>query len=149
VHTGFRLPTEDWTVGGVVCSGTVSSHTDAALAVLAAVRGAGVVVTVSGPDDVLDRLTEDLHRLGPIDFWPKDDGGRLTGLTLEQWCLLQLLAAGRTLVEAAHVLHWSRRSADRKLAAAREALGVATTTEAVLLVERALAGAMRDAMVVH
>ncbi len=45
--------------------------------------------------------------------------------------MLDLLAAGRTLGEAAGQLHLARRSADRRLAAARTRLGVATTSAAV------------------
>jgi hypothetical protein len=137
LHPGFRLPMDDWVVGGVVCFGTVASQSDAALAVLSAVRGAGLVAAVGGRDDVLDRLVEDVRRLGRIDFWPKSDGSPLDELTLEQWCLLVLLANGRTLADAAQILHCSRRSADRKLAMAREALAVSTTAEAVLIVEAA------------
>jgi DNA-binding CsgD family transcriptional regulator len=46
--------------------------------------------------------------------------------------LLALLLQGRSLGEAAPLLHLSRRTADRRLAAARVALGVATTAEALL-----------------
>jgi DNA-binding CsgD family transcriptional regulator len=46
--------------------------------------------------------------------------------------LLALLAKGRSLSEAAAALYLSRRTADRRLAAARIVLGVATTVEALL-----------------
>ena len=138
IYHGFRLTTNDWLVGGVVCCGSVTSPTDAALAVLSAVRGAGLVVTVPGKEEVLDRLVEDLSRIGPVDLWPREEDDLHASLSLEQWCLLDLLASGRTLSEAARVLHWSRRTADRKLAAAKEALGTATTAEAAVAVESRL-----------
>ena len=47
ISRGFQLPTDEWSVGGIVCVGTVTSASDAALATLAGVRGAGLVVAVS------------------------------------------------------------------------------------------------------
>jgi DNA-binding NarL/FixJ family response regulator len=52
----------------------------------------------------------------------------------EQRQLLQLLADGLSLAEAAAFLHLSRRTAERRLTEARGALGVTTTAEAVLRV---------------
>ena len=60
-------------------------------------------------------------------------------LTSEERRLLELLARGEALGEAAETLHLSRRTADRRLAAARGKLAVHTTAEAVL-VARSLAG---------
>jgi DNA-binding NarL/FixJ family response regulator len=111
---------------------------DAALAVLAGVRGAGLVITSTAQEPVLARLVEDLERVGPVDLWPKEDTSPLGSLSIEQCCLLDLLAEGRTLTQIARSLHVSRRTADRALASARAALGVATTAEAVLIVRAAL-----------
>lgn len=138
ISKGFRLPMADWLVGGVVCVGAVTSATDAALAVLAAVRGAGLVVSVSAREEVIELLVDDLWRIGPVDYWPGNESGPLRSLTVEQWCLLELLARGRTLTEAAGILHLSRRTADRKLAAARVSLGAKSTAEAVLVMESTL-----------
>ena len=52
--------------------------------------------------------------------------------------LLALLAKGRSLSEAAAALYLSRRTADRRLAAARIVLGVATTVEALLAFQESL-----------
>lgn len=57
-------------------------------------------------------------------------------LRCEQRRLLELLAAGETLGEAARHLALSRRTADRRLSQARGELGVASTAEAVLAVQR-------------
>jgi DNA-binding CsgD family transcriptional regulator len=46
--------------------------------------------------------------------------------------LLDRLAGGKTLGDAGTELHLSRRTADRRLASAREKLGVGTTAEAVV-----------------
>ena len=54
-------------------------------------------------------------------------------LTGEERRLLELLAGGHALGEAAETLHLSRRTCDRRLAAARGKLGVRTTAEAVLV----------------
>jgi DNA-binding NarL/FixJ family response regulator len=107
---------------------------DAALAVLAAARGAGVVVSVRSRDEVLERLLDDLHCLGGVELLPPEDPSPLAGLTVEQWCLLVLLSRGRTVTEAARVLHLARRTAVRRLAEARAVLGVATNLEAVIVV---------------
>jgi DNA-binding CsgD family transcriptional regulator len=45
--------------------------------------------------------------------------------------LLELLLTGATIGEAARRLHISRRTADRRLAAARRALDAGTTAEAL------------------
>jgi DNA-binding NarL/FixJ family response regulator len=47
-----------------------------------------------------------------------------------------LLAEGKALGRAAEELHLSCRTADRRLASARDKLGVATTAEAVVAYAR-------------
>ena len=137
ISRGFQLPTAEWSVGGIVCVGTVTSASDAALATLAGVRGAGLVVAVSAREEVVERLVDDLLRIGRVDYWARDEPGGLGKLGIEQWCLLTLLANGRTLAEAAGILHLSRRTADRKVAAARTSLGAKSTAEAVLVMQSA------------
>jgi hypothetical protein len=134
ISRGLQVPTTEWSAGGLVCVGTVASPSDAALAVLAAARGAGVVLAVSARDETLERLVEDLSRIGPVDYWPRESGTQ-GALNIEQWCLLELLAQGRTLAEAAAILHLSRRTADRKVASARLILGAKSTAEAVLVMQ--------------
>ena len=63
------------------------------------------------------------------------DGGRYLDPDRAVAHGLELLAEGRSLGNAAATLHISRRTADRRLAAARRALGVRTTTEALLLAD--------------
>jgi DNA-binding CsgD family transcriptional regulator len=62
--------------------------------------------------------------------------GTCAVLDPEQRRLVDLLARGVPLSRAAASLYLSRRSADRRLAAVRRALGVETTAEAVRLLGR-------------
>ena len=117
--------------GTVVSSGAVCDAADAAEALLAAVAGAGLVVHAQAERDVIDRLVDDLRRLGPVDHRTAEpDSG--PELTPDERRLLDRLAEGKTLGDAAAELHLSRRTADRRLASARDKLGVATTAEAVV-----------------
>ena len=50
--------------------------------------------------------------------------------------ILGLLAEGQSLGEAADILGLSRRTADRRLAEGRRALGVERTTEAIARAQR-------------
>lgn len=50
--------------------------------------------------------------------------------------LITRIAAGDTLGQAAHALHLSRRTADRRLAQARRALGVERTVAAIARAQR-------------
>ena len=65
-----ELKTRDaWlTERDVVCVGAVTDAADAAAALLSAVWGAGVVVHARAPAAVVERLVEDLRRLGPVDY---------------------------------------------------------------------------------
>ena len=97
---------------------------------LAALAGAGFVAHAKAERDVIDRLVDDLRRLGQDHRTGEPDAGR--GLTPDERRLLDGLADGKTLGEAAAELHLSRRTADRRLASARRKLGVDTTAEAVV-----------------
>ena len=124
---------DGWAATGpsVVCTGMVRDAADAAEVLLAAVGGAGVVVHTQADRDVIDRLVDDLRRFGPVDHRVAElESG--PALTVEERLLLDELAEGKTLGQAAAALHLSRRTADRRLASAREKLGVTTTTEAIV-----------------
>lgn len=107
----------------------VRDEADAQAAVLAAVSGARVIVHGQAPRELLDRLIDDLRRLGAVDHRIGEPA--LDPLGTDERRLLELLRDGRSLGEAARQLAISRRTADRRLSAARAALGVATTAEAV------------------
>lgn len=111
-----------------VCIGIVSADDDAAAAVLAAVSGAELVVSARASREVVDRLCEDLRRLGEVDHRV---GAGSNSLDPDDEYLLALLLGGTDLGHAARALHISRRTADRRLARARAALGVTSTPAAL------------------
>lgn len=67
-------------------------------------------------------------------------GARAAGLTPEQCALLDRLAAGSSIPAAAEQEFLSLRTANRRIADARRALGVGSTREAVLEYRRRLRG---------
>jgi DNA-binding CsgD family transcriptional regulator len=137
-QAGARV-VEGWRHDGtVVCTGVVRDEADAAEALLAVVAGAGLVVHAQAERDVIDRLVDDLRRFGPVDHRTAEPAPG-PGLTADERRLLDLLAEGRTLGDAAKELHLSRRTADRRLASARVKLDVATTAEAVVAYVTAVA----------
>jgi hypothetical protein len=128
VLPGWQLP--GGRLDDLVLAGAVRSTEDARAAMLAAVAGTGLIVLADAGRDMVDVFCDDLRRIGVLDHRVGDDPG--TALGVEDRRLLELLAGGRTLGQAATRLDQSPRSADRRLASARAALGVATSGEAVI-----------------
>jgi DNA-binding CsgD family transcriptional regulator len=120
---------------GVVCTGVVASAEDAAAALLASIGGAGLVVHGRAPREILDRLCDDLRRIGHLDHRTASTP-RAPRLTAEERALVDLLLEGMTLGEAAKRLNLARRTADRRLASLKQKLGVATTAEALVAAGR-------------
>lgn len=112
----------------------VRSEADMAAVVVAAADGP-VVVVVPSEGALLDTVVADLRRLGRVSIRRSGpaEGHPPPDLDEDAQELLDLLARGCTLGEAAERLHLSRRTADRRLAAARRVLGAATTAQAVSL----------------
>jgi DNA-binding NarL/FixJ family response regulator len=142
-HTreGFALTENSWDVADqkVVLYGRVGDLDTAELAVHAAARGAGVVAIADPGTEVGRALLADLSRLGPVTRDPEaevsigtDEGESDSPLLPEQRALLERLANGETIAAAAAAEFLSLRTANRRIAQAREALGVRTTREAVL-----------------
>lgn len=142
---GFALPENNWDVSGtrLVLFGRVVDADTAELAVLAAARGAGVVAIADSGSDVGRALYADLARVGPVSMDPDapvagggdtDEPAAGSGpqLAPEQRALLERLAGGETIAAAAAAEFLSLRTANRRIAEAREVLGVRTTREAVL-----------------
>ena len=123
---GFLAPR-----GRVACHGTVASDADAVLALRAAVGGTGVVIVATTARETTDRLVDDLRRLGRVRHVTADVPAPVE-VDDEQRRLLGLLAHGSTLGEAATELGLSRRTADRRLDAARRALGADRTADALV-----------------
>src|SRR5699024_5125000 len=131
-RSGFDLPASPWDLRARrwVCVGIVDDEGGAAAAVTALLRGTGLAgfVGLTGPSRL--RFLEDLHRTGQVAVTgsgdgapggPGPDGG--PALDDDQRELLRMLAAGATVEEAAQARHLSRRTANRRLADARRALG--------------------------
>jgi hypothetical protein len=118
---------------GTIWATTVADGLAAAEVVLAAVAGVGLLVDATAPREVLDPLCDDLRRLGVLDHRVDAPAGTLGD---DEHALLRLLSGGATLGAAATALHLSRRSADRRLAAARQALGAESTSAALAAYRR-------------
>lgn len=136
---GFAVaePSWDLATAKLVLFGRVPDTETVRLAVLAAARGAGVVAIVDPTGEIGRALVDDLSRLGPVyqdpDDEPETDNeSALSRLIPEQRALLERLADGETIAAAAAAEFLSLRTANRRIAQAREALGVRTTREAVL-----------------
>jgi hypothetical protein len=140
---GFALTEPTWDVAGarLVLFGRVADADTAELAVYAAARGAGVVAIADTGSDVGRALLADLARVGPVSTDPdapvageagEPAGGGGPQLAPEQRALLERLAGGETIAAAAAAEFLSLRTANRRIAEAREVLGVRTTREAVL-----------------
>jgi DNA-binding CsgD family transcriptional regulator len=121
--------------GGLVLSLKVSDADEAAVALFTAIEGVGLLVDARAERPVVDRLCDDLRRLGHLEHRVGSSGPFLTE---EERALLDLLAGGSTLGAAANALHLSRRSADRRLAAARAKLGAESTGQAIASYRRRL-----------
>jgi hypothetical protein len=120
---------------GTAYAGQVTDERTAQQAVLAALAGAHLVVVAAAPREVTDMLCEDLRRLGALDHRAGAPATTGAGLSDTERALLERLILGDSLGEAANALHlW--RTADRRLAAARRALGAATTAEALAIAVR-------------
>lgn len=140
VLDGWRLPEEPWSLAAarVACTGAVPDAEAARAVVLAAARGAAVVALVDIAREHACALFDDLRRLGAVELRTSDSPlGDVLGLDPEQAALLRLLASGATVAEASRMLFLSRRSAHRRLAAARRVLGVRSNDAAVVAFARA------------
>jgi DNA-binding NarL/FixJ family response regulator len=144
VHRDWVLTERDWSVADarIVCAGVIATFDDVSAALLAAVRGAGVVARTEPGSEPTHRLREELSSLGPIEERARRHGDAAE-LTPEQIELCRLLGRGLSLADAATQLHLSRRTAFRRLADVREALNVETTREAVLIACAAPPGTTR------
>lgn len=129
---GFALPEAPWWLGAarLLAVGSVSSQAASEAALDCAVRGLGLVV--------------DLHPEAPWAVTFRSDLDRATGsspgtpvesampLSTEQREVLDLLAEGHSIAQAARLRFLSLRTANRRVAEARDKLGVATNREAVV-----------------
>lgn len=127
---GFELPAGD--PSRMVCQGRVCDRGSARAALLAAAWGAGLLVVLDLPVDEATLFLADLGRIGPFERRVPAAVAESSELDVDTISLLEHLAAGTRLGDAAKALHLSRRTADRRLANARRVLGVTTTSEALV-----------------
>ena len=140
---GFALTEQQWDVSDAKLAlyGRIADPDNAELALMAAARGAGIVAITDAAGEIGRALLADLARIGPVSTdadadlsaEPAGDGaGNSPQLAPEQRALLERLANGETIAAAAAAEFLSLRTANRRIAEAREVLGVRTTREAVL-----------------
>jgi DNA-binding CsgD family transcriptional regulator len=132
LHRGLAPPEEPWDLGParLVAVALLPDLAAAQAALLCAVRGAGLVVGLDPAAPWAAGFRADLRSLAPAVAAP---GPVPAGdLSPDQRDLLDLLAAGNSIAQAARLRFLSLRTANRRVAEARDALGVATTREAVL-----------------
>jgi DNA-binding NarL/FixJ family response regulator len=110
--------------------GVVDSPATAAAALLAVLGGSGALIDGRGPREVVDRLVDDLRHVAKVEV-RQQPAEAAPDVDTDARSILAILAEGRTLGDAASTLGLSRRTADRRLAEARAALGVERTVEAV------------------
>ena len=124
-QNGWSLPDGNWDLSGqrLVCVGAVADQPALEAALLAAARGAGLIVPM--PPVPPDLFLEDLARIGTVER-RAGRGGPFDAETVD---LIEALVAGRSVADAAQDALVSLRTAHRRLAAARSALGVRTNRE--------------------
>lgn len=122
--------------GRTILEGPVTCDEDAASAVLAAIDGYGLLVVLGIDGAALHRLEDDLRRLGAVEIADSEPAVGSRPPDPDGLAILALLASGHSLGEAADTLGLSRRTADRRLAAAKAALGADRTTEAIAVAAR-------------
>lgn len=130
IRDGFTVDGEP--LDGVVCIGRVEDAAGVADVVEAAARGAAIAV--EGDDQLLDLVADDAVRL---DLEPAPEPGHPPAAAADEWApLLERLAAGDSVANAARSCHLSLRTAYRRLAAARTAYGVPSNTAAIVAWQR-------------
>lgn len=133
VRRGFALPDTPWDLlpRRWVCVGVIAAAGDAEAAIAALSRGVGLAVGIRAGGDLRHRTLEDLFRLGEVVATPNSARSPASALDEEQRLLIEALARGETVTEAARGLHLSRRTANRRLAGIRTLLGVQSNAEAM------------------
>ena len=124
--------------GQIVCTGTIEAPADVSAALLSVARGAGLVAVLRCDSNTRRSFLHDLRRVGLIELRKEEELSPILKLSEEQMELIEYLATGSTVGQAATRVNRSRRTADRLLASARVALNVKTNAEAVTLLRKRL-----------
>jgi hypothetical protein len=120
------LPEEPFSLQGLRAYGVIRDERDGDAVLLALARGADVVITIELPATGRAALLDDIARIADV-----REAGLLTS---EEQAVVDGLVEGRTLTDVARSLSMSRRTATRRLAAAKLAFGAATTMELIVAV---------------
>jgi DNA-binding NarL/FixJ family response regulator len=133
-HDGFVLPEEPFWLGParLVAVGSVSSDAAARAALDCAIRGVGLVVDLDDEAPWAVTFRSDLDRATGAPPSVTGPAPAAVPLNTEQREVLDLLADGHSIAQAARMRFLSLRTANRRVAEARERLGVATNREAVV-----------------
>ena len=134
IRSGFTLPEQPWDLADRrwICEGIIDDVDAAQAAIVAVARGVGLSIAVSLAAGPRQRFLEDLHKVaGIVDVVAPDGTPAAVTIGELHGRLLDALAAGATVTAAAAQLNVSRRTANRLLAEARDALGIQTTAAAV------------------
>jgi DNA-binding NarL/FixJ family response regulator len=124
------LPDEPFSLCGSRACGVVRDERDRDAVLVALARGADVVIAIDLPATGRAALLDDIVRIADV---------RKAGLlTTEERAVVDGLVEGRTLTEVARSLSMSRRTATRRLAAAKVAFGATTTMELILAVSHSV-----------
>ena len=124
------LPDEPFSLCGVRAYGVIHDERDRDAVLLALARGADVVIVIDLPAPRGPRCSTRS---------PESPSVRIAGvLTTEEREVVDGLVQGQTLTEVARSLGMSRRTATRRLAAAKLAFGAATTMELILSVTHSM-----------
>jgi DNA-binding NarL/FixJ family response regulator len=109
--------------------GVVRTEDDIARAILAAARGASLLISIDPelPRPARAELLDTLARIAPIE---RPAPPELGGPDAELCDALRVLAAGASVTEAAKQVHMSERTLHRRLAALRSELGVKSNAAA-------------------
>jgi len=136
VVDGSSLPTDPWDVStlGVVVRGRYGDAVEAVL-LDAVARGAGAIVGLDPDRPSPSRLVDALDRTAPVLDWIDCP---LMTLGADQIRLLHALADGTSTRAAARSVHLSERTAHRRLADAKRALGFDATNAAAAEVDSAV-----------
>ena len=106
----------------------VRDRGDAADVVLAGLRGRAVLARIEASEPgLVDDLLEDLSAIGPV----QHRDAAAVHLDVDTWRLVHRIVGGATLRAAAQTLHVSPRTAQRRLNAARDALGTESRAQLV------------------
>jgi hypothetical protein len=137
VVDGWALPDDPWDVAhkGLVVLGRCGDDAVESELVDAVARGAGAIVGIDRDGPGASRLLDALMRTAPVLDWIDCP---LMTLGADQLLLLHALAEGRSTRAAARAAHLSERTAHRRIAHARFALGIESTNEAAAEVDAVL-----------